>query len=233
MKTSLFRKNAMKTVNVRPSKGGLRITSRNSVRTNVARASINLKTHVGELMQAMNPYILGEQFTQEMKDNAFNALGEVGYDLAILGRVLKVNLPSSTKKSRLSGTRTAALLQLDGLTTQILNVASISLFEGPRTKKEMKEVRIPTTGAKEQREVEVVDAEAEAAVEAERQNAIRSILSSVVDLYWRITFDIFHEGPANILAAKFDRIRQANPNVTFDMGDKPKATKKKTEAVPA
>ena len=58
-------------------------------------------------------------------------LGDIGYDLTALARVLKVKLPSSTKKSKLVGTRGAALLQLDSLATDLLRQVEQSLFRHP------------------------------------------------------------------------------------------------------
>lgn len=220
MQIGTFRKNVMKTVTPKPTKLGMRLVSRNTIRTNVARSTVALKRDTGRLLQVLSEYVLGAQFTQEMSDSALVVMGDIGYDLTILCRMLKVKMPSATKKSKLSGTRTAALLQLDGLTTQLLTIAEVGVFAGPVMTKTTKEVVIPSTGAKEQREVDVVDTEAENAAETERQSQMKAILSSIVDIYWRLNFEMFHQPPSVALAQKFLRIQQEYPQITFDTGEK-------------
>lgn len=231
MQIATFRKNVMKTVNAKPVKMGLRQAAKNTARTNTVHATISLKTHTGQLLQTLSNYVLGLQMTQEMKDGAQVVLGDIGYDLTILCRVLKVKMPSATKKIKLSGTRTAALLALDGMATELLAIVERGTFAGPQMETVTKVVVLPNKqGAKEERQVSVVNAEAEAAAEAERQTAMRSLLSGAVDIFWRLSFDLYGKPPAMLFAGKFARLQQQYPGVEFDVTEEKQA---ENEPVPA
>jgi hypothetical protein len=233
MQIGTFRRQVTKTLSVKATKLALRTVSKSTPRTQIAQATVALKSHTGQLLQTMGQYLLGAQQTQEMKDDAFRDLGEIGYDLTVLGRVLKTKMPSSTKKSKLVGTRSAALLQLDSVATDLLKLAEQSLFAAPQTVSVKKMVTMPQKGGvKEERDVDVVDAEAEAQRDTERMDGMRSFLSAAVDVYWRLCFDVTGKAPEAILDAKFARMQQAHPGVAFD-ADAPKKTKvKKAKAEP-
>jgi len=227
MQIGTFRRNVAKTLPVKATKTALRMVSKNTVRTQVVRGAVGLKGHTGQLLQIMGQYLLGLPQTQEMKDHATATLGDIGYDLTAIARVLKVKLPSSTKKAKLVGTRGSAILQLDSLATDILRQAEQSLFVSPTMTTVKKMVPMPQKGgAKEERNVEVVDVAAEQAAEMERQNQIRSFLSGAIDVYWRLCFDLTGEPPVTVMDAKFARMKKDFPGITFDSGEKKaKATK--------
>jgi hypothetical protein len=238
MQIGTFRRQVAKTLTAKSTKLALRTVSKSTARTQAAQATVALKTHTGQLLQTMGQYLLGFQQTQEMKDFASRDLGDIGYDLTALARVFKVKTPSSTKKSKLSGTRAAALLQLDSLATDLLRQVEQSLFTSPKTTKVKKMVTMPQKGGvKEEREVDVVDAEAEGQRETARQEEMRSFLSAAMDVYWRLCFDITGKAPEVVLDAKYARMQQDHPGVAFDADapKKPKAKKAKEtkEAVPA
>jgi hypothetical protein len=71
-------------------------------------------------------------------------------------------------------------------------------------------------GAKEERDVDVVDVEADKAAEAERQTQMKSFLSGAIDVYWRLCFDVTGKAPAAVLDAKFARMKAQYPNVEFE-----------------
>ena len=73
-------------------------------------------------------------------------LGDIGYDLTALARVLKVKMPSTTKKVKLVGTRGAAMLQLDSLTTDLLRQVEQGLFVSPKMTTVKKIVSMPQKG---------------------------------------------------------------------------------------
>jgi len=238
----------MKTLNAKATKLALRTASKSTTRVQAAQATVALKVHTGQLLQALSQYVLGFPQTQEMKDNALHTMGDIGADLAVLCRVLKVSMPSSTKKVKLVGTRAAALLQLDSLATDLLRQTDRSLFVAPPMVKVKKMVSMPQKGgAKEERDVEVVDAPADTQAETDRQAEMKSFLSGAVDVFWRLNFDLFGQPPVAALDAKFKRLQAEHPEISFDTGEKkqepvapaaPKAAKgkvkgKKPEAVPA
>jgi hypothetical protein len=228
MKIGMFRRQVAKTFAVKATKIGLRNASKSTSRVLAAQSAVALKAHTGQLVQATSQYLLGLQMTQEMKDAAFVAMGDIGFDLTALCRVLKVKLPSSTKKSKLVGTRAAAILQLDSLTTNLLVEAQESMFSGFKATKVTKMVSMPQKGGvKEEREVEVVDVDAETLANEARQTEMRSYLTGAVDVYWRLSFDLLGEAPASALAAKFDRMKVEFPGTTWAEDVKPKAGKAK------
>lgn len=235
MQIGTFRKNVMKTAFSKQAKLGMRVVSKSTQRTNIVHATVAMKAHTGHLIQALSQYMLGLQLTQEMKSASFTAMGDIGYDLTLLCRNLKVKMPASTKKSKLVGTRSAALLALDGLTTDLLALVEVGTFTGPKMVKVKKIVVLPNKGGiKEEREVSVVDAEAEGAMETDRQNKMKSLLSGVVDVYWRLSFEMFQHPPVTILADKFTRLQQAYPDIEFDTGEKaPQSVPVPAVAVPA
>jgi len=213
-----FRKNVLKTLNVKQAKNGLRLVSKNTVRTNIAHGVVSLTTDSGSLVQALTPYLLGAQFTPEMKADAAVAMGDVGYDLTLLCRLLKVKLPSSTKKLKLTGTRSAALLHLNSLAVDALRIMQTGVFAGPQMTKVTKDVVLPNKGGiKESREVDVIHTEAETAADTARQDSLKSLLTAMVDLYWRLSFDIFGLPPATLFGEKLSRLQAAHPDITFDL----------------
>ena len=96
-------------------------------------------------------------------------------------------------------------------------------------------------GAKEERQVDIVDLAAEQAAEMERQTEMKSFLSGAIDLFWRLCFDMTGNPPEAVLQAKLDRLPQEFPSITFDTEVKkkagpkkgPKAKKVAAEPVPA
>jgi hypothetical protein len=231
MQIGAFRRVASKTLTTKSTKTALRNVSRNTQRTQIAQAAVALRGDTGRLIQNLNQYLLGLPFTAEQKDAAFNTLGDVAYDLVNLARVLKVKTPTSTKKSKLVGTRGAALLQFDGLTTDILRAAERGLFSSPKMTTVKKMVTNPSKGgAKEERDVQVVDVEQDKAAEAERQTEMKSFLTGAIDVFWRLCYDITGQVPSAILDAKFERIKAEFPSVDFT--EAPKA-EKATETVQA
>lgn len=224
MQIGTFRKNVMKTVAVKAAKLGLRQVSKNTARTNVAHATVSLKTGTGRLMQALSKYVLGDAFSPTMQEAALPVFGDIGYALTILCRALKVKMPTATKKSKLTGTRTAALLHLDALATDLLAVVEVGTFGGPVTALTKKMVVLPNKGGeKEEREVVVIDADAEKAAEAARQEEMRGLLTNFVDTYWRLCYDIFKQAPEIALQNKFDRLKADHPEVEFDVTETPDA----------
>jgi hypothetical protein len=216
MQISMFRRNVTKTMATKATKTALRVVSKDTIRTQVAATTVALKKHTGQLLQIVGPYLLGLPQTQEMKDAAFKTLGNVGFDLTGLARALKVKLPASTKRIKLVGTRGAALLQLDSLATDLLTQVEQGLFARPQMTTVTKMVPMPQKGgAKEERQVEVVDTGAEFSVEQTRRTAMQSFLTGALDVYWRLCLDMTGEPPAAVLAAKFTRMQQEYPDVAF------------------
>lgn len=229
MQIGQFRKNVMKTVNTKTVKAGIRQVSRNTLKANIAHSGVSLAVGVGNLVQALSQYVLGEQIKPEMKEDALIEMGNVGYHLVVLARVLKVKLPSSTKKIKLQGTRTAALIELQGVVTDFLEIVGLSLFEAPPTTTVKKMVVMPNKGgAKEERDTQVIDVAAEAAKDQLQQTALAAMLTDAVQLYWKLCFSTFEQPPVIAFENKFARMQKEYPGIEFDTSvptPKPKAAK--------
>lgn len=215
MQIGTFRKNVMKTVNAKTAKAGLRRLASNTQRTNIFQTTVAVRTDMGRLLSALRPVVLGEQFTAAMEATASPAFGDLGASLVALAKLLKVKTPTSTKKAKLVGTRTLGLMELDQVTTEALGVAQ-GIFTGPVTLTVNKEITLPSTGEKVKRDVQEVDKEKEEAAEAGRITELQSLITKAVDLYWRLSLDIFKSAPAPMFAAKMDRLKAAYPSVQFE-----------------
>lgn len=220
MKSETFKKNVLKTMTVKSVKLGMRVASKNSTRTVLATATVGLKRDVGNLIRGLSQYVLGMQMNQGMKEAALLNMGDVGANLVVLAKVLKVKVPTSTKKAKLAETRTAALLQLDGASTDMLAIVAESVFTAPKMVTVKKMVVMPTKGGiKEERDVQVIDSEADKAAETARVAQLKTLLESAVDVYWRLCFDIFGIAPAEVFKNKLGRMKEMNPSIDFQMVD--------------
>lgn len=220
MQSGTFRKNVMRSMDAKAAKLGLKNVAKNTQRTSMVMTAVLFASHVGQLIQALSQYILGLQLSSEMKDTARTAMQDIGFDLAAFCRVLRISMPASTKKSKLSGTRTAAVLQLWSAATAILTTVSTGVFSGPKMKIVTKMVTIPSkAGAKEERQVSVVDPDLEKGAESERQESIKAAVGVAIDVYWRICYDLFETPPWTLFDEKMERMKVEFPHVEFETAD--------------
>jgi hypothetical protein len=211
MQIGVYRKNVMKTLQIKPARLGLKLTSKNNKKTAVAVAVVGLNVEIGQLLNSLSPYICGLQMTDGIKASAFERFGQVGYYLTMFCRILKVKMPTASKKAKLSGTRTAALLQLNHLGNDMLSLLC-DTFLGPKMKVVEKIVVLPKQGGiKEPRMVAIIDQEAEAALTQERMDQYRGLVMAAVDLYWRLCSDIFGVAPATVFDASMSEIQKRFP----------------------
>jgi hypothetical protein len=213
----------MKALSTKPAKLGLKMVAKSNSRTNLALASVGMTTEIGLLLRALTPYILGLQMSKDMQKDAMEPFGNVGYHLTILCRVLKISTPTASKKARLVGTRTAALMQLAGLATDILKLFAEN-FQGPRMHEVERVIVLPKQGGKKElRIVRQVDTEADRVLETQRQDKLKGLVTAVVDLYWRLCFDVFQVAPSVIFdqnaAAVAKRMQVVKPKVLSGKSD--------------
>jgi hypothetical protein len=216
-----FRKNVLKTVNIKQSKLALKFTAKKNHKTAISAAVVSVSRDVGEVMAK-----------QELKP----AMGDLGADLVVLCRFLKVKTPTTTKKSKLVGTRTAALLQLGSLSTDMLATVGDALFAAPKMKTVKKLVNIPNGGKdvhKEERDVQVIDVDLEGKAEQEREERLRKLTAQMVDLYWKLCFDVYAQPPAALLLQKLERLVSEYPKTEFILTDPPKKTATPDKKAPA
>jgi hypothetical protein len=228
-----FRKNVLKTVNIKQSKLALKFTAKKNHKTAIAAAVVRVSRDVGVVLEKQRNYLLGLQMTQESKQELRPVMGDLGADLVVLCRFLKVKTPTTTKKSKLVGTRGAALLQLDSLSTDMLATIGDALFAAPKMKTVKKLVNIPNGGKdvhKEERDVQVIDVEAEGKAEQEREERLRKLTSQVVDLFWKMCFDIYAQPPAVLLQQKLERLVSEYPTTQFVLTETPKKTAEAAKA---
>ena len=192
----MYRKNVLKTFNTKSSKLALKTVARNTGRTNLLVAMVGLRYETGNLFRDLTPYICGIPTTQEMTDSAYYSMGNIGRYLVVLAKLLKVKTPTASKKAKLTGTRTAALLSFSSTVTDMMGVYNAFFNYGVATQVVEKQVVIPSTGAKELRNVTQLDVEMETSAEAMRQADMSKFLSAAIDIYWRLCFDMFKVPPA-------------------------------------
>lgn len=123
-----YKRSVYKTLSIKPAKDGLRKVARKTPTTNLAHAIVGLKSETGELLQGMEQYILGFPLDDAMKQNAREELGDIVYYTTVLCKTLRIKMPASTKKVALKGTLTKALLQLDGIATDLLDQYKKSFY---------------------------------------------------------------------------------------------------------
>jgi hypothetical protein len=179
---------------------------------------MSLRRDVGQLVESLNQYVLGiATLSPEVRESAARHLGNIGADIVLLSRTLKVKTPSLTKKSKLKSSITAALLEMDGYANDLLAVSADSLFAVPATKNVTKEVVLPAKGgAKEMREVAVIDAEVETSREAERRSVEKTLLENIIVVYWPLCYAITGKTPVALLEEKMGRVAAANPDLKFE-----------------
>lgn len=227
------RKSLMKSVvSAKTAKLGLKVTSKDTTRTAIAHQAVSLKESMGHILSAFERYILGFQITPQIKTDALDPMGDFGANLVILARFLKVKTPTASKKVRLAGTTTAGLLRLDNITTKILGLAEKSLFSEPKMRIVNKIVNMPnskqaTEGGvlKEQRDIKVLDLQAEKDAELSREKELAKLTEEAIDLYWRLCFSIYNQPPSFVLAHKLSRLAQEStegdtPNPGVEVAEK-------------
>lgn len=202
MGTNLYRKNVMKTLSVKPAKLGLALASRNTEQTNVHHAVHGVVSEVLEFQTSMRPFLLGDQLGKIDKfgaDGPSIELGDVGYYLSVLGRVLKIKAVSDKKKIKLQGTLTARILDFSALAEQLLDLTKKTYY-GPAMTMADKNVRNPATGEITVKSMPVVDKEAQAARWAERKAKIIEVTQKLMELHAELCLAILGTttGPVNL-----------------------------------
>jgi hypothetical protein len=218
--SNTFKKNVLKVVNFKASKKAAKQALMKSRHASIATVSLSVSNDVNDILEVSQSYLLGMQMRTEMKDKLKDGFGELGSSLVVLSRLLKERLPSSTKKAKLVGTRGAGILSMAVLAGSINKCASRMLFDPPPVKTVEKEVTIPSVdGAahKEVRPVEVIDAEKFAERQEYYVEQIKKELEPLLDLYWRLCYNIFEQPPAYIFQHYMKGLQEAYPNVQFQI----------------
>lgn len=186
MDTSLYRRNVFKTLSIKPAKEGVKYAARNTARINMLHGAVGLATEAMELLEAVQNYVLIGRMTQDEREAAFDEMGDCGYYLIVLAKAVKAKVPGAGKKLKLVGTRTKALLDFVNYAQRILS-AQKKVFYGTKTKVHL---QFP--------ERRVLDAEAQAVVDAERVQVLRSLVEAAIDLFYRLSYDMFGVTPATV-----------------------------------
>lgn len=217
MELSLYRKNVLKTLSVKPAKLGLRSVASNTHATNIMHCSIGFHTEISELVVGASAYILGSsRLTDAIKLNLFEELGDALYYTTVLAKELKIKLPASTKKVKLKDmTRGGALLTLLSLATDIGDLAKKN-FYGPKMMAGA-EPKFTFTDVKDAdgnvievlktpHEYYVVDKAATEALYSERYAKISAALEQAVPLMWALSFDMFGVSPSAVMAGNIAKL---------------------------
>jgi hypothetical protein len=130
MKVSEYAKMVMGTVSVKDAKTGLRAMLSNKRTLNLGHAIIGVNTEIGELTVATTPFLIGTKpyFDSDGKlkaEYAADITEELGDTLwyTILGaKMLRMKVPSSTKKIKPTMLPTELVLKLNEISTELLSL---------------------------------------------------------------------------------------------------------------
>ncbi len=228
MENNVYKSNVFKTLSVKPAKLGLKYASRNTNRTNVMHATIGLATEAGELIEGLAPYILGaSKLTDNMKVNAFEEMGDIGYYMMVLSKTLKIKLPTSSKKVRLKGmTRSTALLEVLRLCMSMCNMSK-KVFYGPVMVEAEREKVVATMNedgtvagtTKVMEKYEIIDAEKTAALYASRDAIVVERMNTLVPLYWALCYDMFEVPPSHVFVGNIAKLSKRYGEGFFQLSE--------------
>lgn len=225
MDNATYRRSVFTTLSGKPAKAGLRRLASNTARTNLFHGVVGMNTEVGELFGALEPYLGGHQITADMKTHALEEVGDYVYYVFVCAKVLKVKIPGAGKKVKLKGmTRTEALLGLLRHTTNLLDLSK-KAFYGPAT--------YPVTVEGSDKVKMKIDVEGTEKQENERKEKMRVELAACIDLVWALSYDLFNEPPALIMAANRAKLAARYPQGFFDHLDAHKRDLKKEKEAAA
>lgn len=131
MQANTFKRNAYKTLDAKATKTAYRVElARKTPTAFASRAALQLKSETSRLLAVAQPYILGEQLDDELREALTEALGTVYMQAAILSRVTKAKMIGSGKKIVLKGmTTTEATLELDAIALHLQDLV-LDTFNG-------------------------------------------------------------------------------------------------------
>ena len=214
MEASAYRKNVMKTLSVKPAKMGLSLVAKNTEQTNVAHAIIGFASEVGELRGALRPFILGEQLSKLNKTHVTEELGDCGYYLTVLAKVLKVKQVSGKKKIKLQGTILTRIEDFSDLAINMLDLTKKN-FYGPKMHEVEKDVRNPATGEITKKLVAVVDPEAQKALVETRKELIKALLVPAMELHAELSLALLGHTTNVVNAANIEKLSKRYPEGFF------------------
>lgn len=220
MDTNQFKGNVIKTLSQKPARAGLRHLAGNQVRTNIAHCITGFADEVSELFGAMRGYILGEQFSDQMRKDATEEFGDIAYFLVTLAKQLKVKVPSAGKKLKLEGTRLAAMLDLQADAQYMLDLQK-KYYYGVQTKDEpyeagvrkLKGVDTPYPAGTRK----VLDKDAQRDYDEAFQKKIAERLPQALDKFQRLVFDTLQQPLGFIFDTEMAKLQVRYPNGEFDM----------------
>jgi hypothetical protein len=180
MDSASFKRAAVKTLQPKLTKAGLRHAAKTTARANLFHTVIELHECMTHTVINLTPYILGSQLKPELKNMARNTLAAVGARLVIAAKLLKLKVPASTKKLKLHGmTRTEALMELFNLTA-IMSDQQLSMMN-----------------------TQVATPEEAATLDQSLRDAATPTVIEAINLYWPLVYDTFGETPSVLFDEQF------------------------------
>lgn len=203
--TAEYRRRVMMTLSQKQAKEALRKLGSNTKQTNITHAVIGINTEVGEFMKGISSYLSGvTSLKPEFDQNAKEELGDTLYYVAVLAKMLKVPMPSITKRKKLkSGTLTEAILRMHGTATDMLDI----------TKKTFYGVEY-----KQNDETNKAEYDKAATLEkfTERNAIIAEKLESFMEDYWAVVNTMFNKPPEFIAKGNIAKLAARYPKGFFD-----------------
>ena len=127
-RTAVYRHNVFRTLSIGPARQGLHYTAKSNTRTNIFHGAIGLSTETGELLQVCESYILTGHLAHGAMGAVFEEMGDIGYYLMVLAKMLRVKVPAASKRVALKGTLAKGILDLNSHATMILSIAKKTLY---------------------------------------------------------------------------------------------------------
>lgn len=104
---------------VADSRKGLRSMMRTRQTLTLSHALAGIGTEIGEMIDAMSPYLLGNQLNPDMLKSFKDESGDLLYYAHLAARQVKAKLPSATRKIKVPGTPSELLLRINSIGVDI------------------------------------------------------------------------------------------------------------------
>lgn len=130
MKGNEYAKMVMSTVSVADAKAGLRAMLSNKRTLNIGHAIVGVNTEIGELMSAVMPFLIGVapffdttgKLKPEYAADIEEELGDLMWYTTLGAKMLKVKLPSTSKKIKPTATPTELVFKANALAVDLLSL---------------------------------------------------------------------------------------------------------------
>lgn len=218
MTNANYRRGVFLTLSQKPAKDGIRRLSQNQKQVNLYHAIVGISTEMGETFKALRPYVTGAHgLTDDMRKQAFEELGDVLYYIFVAAKVLQHKVPTLSRKVKLHGTITEALVDMNILAADMLDMVK-KQFYGPQTKQAINVDGAPILKEDGTPTLEF-DKAGQAAKYEERNKIVDEHLGKFIELFWGVCYALFNETPKVVAAGNQAKLAKRYPEGFFDKAE--------------